>query len=469
MSSSKIILLPIYNGIRARNFFRNASYKELVSDPNIRLIILIPSSKLDFYKKEFPEQNVIFEPYDIISEPPFGVKLYKIAISLLSTDTIRAKQLRDYYMYGNLTNFILKRALNRIVGPLTFLTRPIIRFLDDKYVELDQTIVGFLNKYNPDLVVVPDIVFPQDRVILRAARRLGFYTVGMIRSWDNLTAKGVIQILPNKLLVQTTIMKKEAVKYAGMPERDIEVVGLPHYDIFWEKRNMSRDEFLRSLGIPTDRKVVLTAPFLMPTVSSGKIMINSMLDAIDDGRLPKNLHILVRYRPATPEIEEGGLRKSDHLTVTSPCSLFFKVKAEQASTMDWEFSKDDIELLMNSLAYSDIVVNYISTLSIDAAIFDKPIINARFEADPNTPKYDHMDILMRFVHYRMVEATGGVKLVYNMDELFDGIKDYLANPGNNMDGRKKMVQQLIEFTDGRSGHRSAEYIKHVLDSLPKKS
>ena len=462
----KTILLPIYNGIRARNFFRNDSYRGLVSDSNIRLVILIPSSKLEYYRKEYPEKNVIFEPFDIISEPYFGVRLYKLSLALLATDTMRGKHLRDYYMYGNFPNYILKIILNRTFGFLPFITRPIIRFLDDHFVALEPGIAALLNKYQPDLVIVPDIVFPQDRIVLRAARRLGFYTIGMIRSWDNLTSKGVVQILPEKLLVQTAIMEKEAIKYAGMPAKDIEVVGLPHYDVFFEPRSVPREDFLKSLGIPPERKVILAAPFLMPSVGSAKILINTMLEAIDDGRIPKNLHILVRYRPATPEIEEGGLLKSDHLTVTSPCELFFSVKTSQASTMDWEFSKKDIELLINSLAYCDLVVNYVSTLSIDAAIFDKPIINVRFEADPKTPKYDHMNLLMRFIHYKVVERTGGVKLVWNMEELLEGIKDYLDHPEKDRSGRKEMVRKLIEFTDGQSGQRTAEYIKKILYSLP---
>src|SRR3989344_5519865 len=115
MSSNKTILLPVYNGIRAKNFFRNDSYKELVSIPGIRLVILIPSSKLEYYQKEFPEKNVIFEPLDIISEPPFGVKLYNFCINLLFTKTTRTKQYRDYLKYRNwraLIKLTTKRAIN---------------------------------------------------------------------------------------------------------------------------------------------------------------------------------------------------------------------------------------------------------------------------------------------------------------------------------------------------------------------
>ncbi len=60
----KKIIIPIYNGTRARNFFRNDTYRELIKDRSITLVVAIPSVKLDFYTKEFQEPNLIFEPFD---------------------------------------------------------------------------------------------------------------------------------------------------------------------------------------------------------------------------------------------------------------------------------------------------------------------------------------------------------------------------------------------------------------------
>lgn len=466
MSSSKTILLPIYNGIRAKNFFRNASYTDLVSDPNVRLVVIIPPSKFEYYRKEYPEKNVIFEPLDIKSESRYGRILGVIALTLLNTDTIRAKQWLEYVRYHKLLKFILKRIVNRIFSPLGFINRPIIRFLDG-FIALDDGVVKLLDKYKPDLVIVPDIVFPPDRVVLRAAKRTGYYVVGMIRSWDNITSKGVIQILPDKLIVLNSIMKNEAVKYAGMPERDITITGVPHYDLFFEKRKISRGEFLKSLGLDPAKKILLCAPFNYEYTGSAEIIINALTEAIDMGKLPKDLHIIVRYRPATPEISSSRIKPSPHLTFTNPCEHYFAVQNLQSPSEDWEFSKSDLELLVNSLYYSDVVLNYMSTLSIDAAIFDRPVINLRFDADTETPPHHKIGIFVRYLHYRAVEASGGVKLVWNMGEMITAIDAYLKNPALDREGRKKLIAEQVEILDGKSGARTAEYIKKVLDSLPK--
>ena len=459
--NTRTILLPIYNGIRAKNFFRTDIYTELVRDVSLRLVVAVPRSKLEYYRREFPDRNVIFEPLEIISEPEFGRILSVIAFNLLDTDTIRAKQWWEYMRYGKYWKFVLKRGVNLVFGRMRFI-RHLIRLLD-RLVAIDPAAASLLEKYKPDLIIIPDIVFPPDRVFLRAAKRLGYFVIGMIRSWDNLTSKGVIQILPDKLMVHTTIMKQEAVRYAGMPERDIAVTGIPAYDMFFKKSAVSHDDFLRSLGIPPERRVILCAPFLYSFTGSAAVIVNGLIQAIERGTLPADLHLIVRYRPATPDFPEGAVKASDHMTITRPCEYFFPVKNIQSPTEDWEFSKKDLDLLQHSLYYSDVTINVMSTLSIDAAIYDKPVINVRFEADPACPPWQRHDIFTPFVHYRELEETGGIRMAWSMEELIHRINEYLKNPALDREGRSRIVKEQVEFTDGQSGQRAAGYIKDLLN------
>lgn len=458
----KTIFLPIYNGMRAKNFFHTDVYRTLIADKNVRLVIVIPLVKLDYYRKTFNEPNVVFEPYDPRGEPWFGRLLAELGFNLLNTVTIRFKQKLEYWRYKNLPRFLLKRAINRVLGPLPGM-RELVRFLD-RFVALDENVVRFLDKYKPDLVLAPDIVFPLDRIFLRAAKRKGYYVIGLTRSWDNLTSKGVIQILPDKLILHTTRMKNQAVKLVGMPERDIFVSGPPDYDKYFRPLSQTREQFLGSLGIPRNRRIVLFAPFYDSFTGSAVIMTNVLARAIKDGKLPKDIHIISRYRPATPEIPSEFIEQSENLTITKPCSLYFQVKDKTlAPTKDWEFSSEDVRLLENSLAYSDVVINTYSTLAIDAAAFDKPVIGVRFDADPKTPPENSvLKIGDMHDHYRELEEVGGIRLVKNMDELISAINFYLERPEADRDGRKKMLETQIEFTDGQNGKRAAEFILQEL-------
>lgn len=460
----KTIFLSIYNGIRAKNFFHTDTYRELVKDPVIRLVVAIPSSKYDFYRQSFPQTNVVFEPLDIVSEPWFGRLLAEIAFNAFGTRTIVFKQKLEYWRYKKLTRFLFKRAINIMLTPFQKSVRCIIRWLDVHFVAIDPEVSALLDRYKPDLILAPDIVFPLDRIFLRTAACKGYMVIGLTRSWDNLTSKGVIQILPDKLILHTTRMKRQAVELVGMPEKDIFVSGPPDYDKYFKPLGITKDDFRTQLGIPAGRRIILFSPFYDESTESAMLMINALIHAINNHRIPEDVQIVVRYRPATPEMVSDQIESSNHLTITKPCSHFFKVKNRaQAPTKDWEFSESDVDLLVHSIAFSDIVISTYSTITIDAAAADRPIIGIRFDADPFTlPQHSVLKIADAHDHYRELEEGGGVRLVHSNDELIDAINFYLEHPEADREARKKIVRDQVEFTDGLNGKRAADFIKKMV-------
>ncbi len=456
----KTILLPIYNGLRSRDFFRTDVYKDLVSDSDICLVVVCPSSKIEFYKSEFPEKNVIFEPLSF-SENKWGKILNSISFNLLNTGTIKKKHYQIYVRDRNLPKYIFRRFAALLFGN-SKVVRKFIRFLND-FIPLEPNVVEVLKKYKPKMVVVPDIVLFSDRIFLRAAKHTGIFVVGMVRSWDNLTAKGVIQVMPDKLIAQTDFMKRDAMRYGDMNEKDIEVLGLPQFDFYFRKINATKEEFLKNLGIPFGRRLILCAPFFDTySTSSGIKIINQLARAVDSGKLPKDLHFLVRYRPESlPEDESGErLLKHPHITVTMPFSKHFGKGVDRRP--DYEFSKSDVELLINSLYFSHVTINTISTLTVDAIVLDKPVINIRFDGDSKTPPAYRVALFSGYDHYNFIENLGGASLAYNFEELIELINKYLKDTSFSAEGRKKVKKELVGFTDGMSGNRFAECIKKYL-------
>jgi CDP-glycerol glycerophosphotransferase (TagB/SpsB family) len=176
------------------------------------------------------------------------------------------------------------------------------------------------------------------------------------------------------------------------------------------------------------------------------------------------LHILVRYRPATPEIPADQIRNSDHVSFSQPCQYFFPIKTAIAmSRKDWEFDEADLQLMINSLYFSDIMINTFSTLTIDAVAYDKPMIGIRYDADMNTPPIHSVKYVPdRHDHYRELEDTGGVRLVYDNNQLIDAINAYLKNPALDREGRERMRREQIQFYDGLCGKREADYVKNQI-------
>jgi hypothetical protein len=99
---------------------------------------------------------------------------------------------------------------------------------------------------------------------LRAAKRSGLRTGYPVLSWDNLTNKGLLRDVPDRVFVWNEVQAREAVDLHGVPRERVVVTGAQPFDHWFEwTPSRSREEFCAEAGLPADR------PFLVYVCSSG--------------------------------------------------------------------------------------------------------------------------------------------------------------------------------------------------------
>jgi hypothetical protein len=93
---------------------------------------------------------------------------------------------------------------------------------------------------------------------LRAARRLGTPSALVLFSWDNLTNKGLMHEIPDRVIVWNETQAREAVEHHGVAPTRIDVTGAAAYD-HWFSWQPSRDRetFLSELGLDPTQPCVL--------------------------------------------------------------------------------------------------------------------------------------------------------------------------------------------------------------------
>lgn len=119
------------------------------------------------------------------------------------------------------------------------------------------------------------------------------------------------------------------------------------------------------------------------------------------------------------------------------------------------------------MAHSDVLVTVYSTMVVETAVHDTPILAAVIDVPSgwNVPKKYSLSLKKIGnwpTHKRFRQARAG-RVAENADQLRDAIKLYLANPALDAPERRKFVEQEITYTDGGSGKRTAEYILKILD------
>ncbi|MEK7108548.1 MAG: hypothetical protein AAB844_00345, partial [Patescibacteria group bacterium] len=126
--------------------------------------------------------------------------------------------------------------------------------------------------------------------------------------------------------------------------------------------------------------------------------------------------------------------------------------------VDWDMNQAEMRHLADTLSYASLLVCYASSLSVDAAVFDRPVINIDFELAPVELLAKSPTQFYRMTHYGNAIRTGGIRLVRSADELRHWIGAYLREPGADHEGRVRLAREQCGPNDGRAGERIARAI-----------
>jgi len=125
---------------------------------------------------------------------------------------------------------------------------------------------------------------------------------------------------------------------------------------------------------------------------------------------------------------------------------------------------------VNTFRHADVVVNLASTVTIDAAIFDRPIVNLDYDPEPGQPNQALVrDVNHAWTHFKPIAESGGVWLVNNPEQMIEAIRGYLADPSLHRDRRRWLTQYVCEYLDGRCGERMAMAIRDFIQGQAKKA
>ena len=124
----------------------------------------------------------------------------------------------------------------------------------------DPAIDAFVAAQRPDALVLSPMVgigFSQADFV-KSARRSGIPTGMLVFSWDNLSNKGLIHEMPDRMFVWNTIQRREAEKLHGYPIDQVVVTGAARFDELFEMRPATtRQEFCGLVGVEPSRPIVV--------------------------------------------------------------------------------------------------------------------------------------------------------------------------------------------------------------------
>lgn len=461
-SFMKTIIITIPLGIVARNILRTNVFRILKAQKDLRIVLILPPNVDPHLRKELEGENVTIEEKKArVRAGPFRhFILYPFMRNLVYTDTSKM-----FFRYGSRfsqpRNTPIRYFFSLIFfGPLskiTFLKR-FCRWLDYNFFgHYDQEYEFLFNKYQLSLVFVNNPLHdPIDWALLRIARRRHVATVGMAKSWDNFD-KWLFTVLPDTFLVWNEKMREDLIKLQDVKSEKIAMTGVPQFDIYKSPKTfLSREEHCRQMGIDFSKKIIFFgSQWALPYDDE---IVDILHQFITEGAFKKKCIVLAR-----PHFEEYRLKTGRFERFKNyPYVVLDKQDRTSKCFWGWNPNWEDMKHLANNLYHCDMVVTTASTLSLDAAVFDKPVINIAFDGFHKRPWARSTLRAYRYAHYKPIAESGGIRLVYSKEELKEAVNQYLENPVIDSHKRKKLCQRFCYKLDGKSGQRIAENILAIL-------
>ena len=326
------------------------------------------------------------------------------------------------------------------------------------------------DKYHPDMVIASTPGWRMDRYLLRESTRRGIPNMTVIVGWDNSSSYNVSGADVQYATCWSQLQKDELVYGSDWDPEHVNIGGIPSYDGYFRKQwLMPRDEYLKLHGLDPNRKLISYASSFVHFAPNFP-NIEALAKLVSSDSLAEPSQLLIRLHPShfqdKPKIfaEERARvfeleKKYPHVHVVQPVAL--------GGSLGY-YGGEDMDEKSSMMAYSDVVVTVYSTMLVETAVHDTPMIAATIDVPGGWNKKGKFSLSLKEIgdwptHQRFRDAKAG-RVATNEAELREALNMYLKDQTIDSAERLKFVKDEITFTDASSGKRTAEFVLKVLNS-----
>ncbi len=326
-----------------------------------------------------------------------------------------------------------------------------------------EKVTALLREIQPEVVVSTYPVSFLEAQVLYAAKTQNITTVTHLLSWDNITAKGHFPVVTDYYLAWGEIMRSELKQYYNLPDERISVCGVPHFDEHFKIKQAPRTaELLTDLGL-NPKHPYLFVPMSSPVFSKYEVeVVEWLAAAVRDDVFGEKMQLLVRPHPQNMTgfmADKSWLGRLQNLVGNRVGVDFPQLNK---SKMRWSLRQKDMNRLANTLAGCAVCLNIGSTVSIEALLYDKPVILTSFDADRKLPFWRSAKRLVTYTHMAKFVAAGGAEVADSYTDLTQKIKNYLDNPSHRMAERQNALNAECRSNDGKNTERAVATVLEIL-------
>ena len=417
----RTIFVSVQTGMVVRDLLRCGPLARVLSHPEVHVVLLTPGVRDPAFREEFRHERVSVVPHHPYAPTPMVwrlmVRRWRYARSPLMADAIHR--------------------------------------LEERLIATPAEYERLFDEYEPALVVSGDPLRPGDANLIAAARGRGVPSLGSVRSWDNIQKH--LRTRPDALTVWNDLNAREAVGIDRYRPSQVTPVGAPQLDEYFARDRCERSA--EDLGLDPRKKTLLVATSSFTYGSDQTYLVDMLLEAIRGGEIRHPLQIVLRLHPDD--------RVGRYLKYRRAPEVILDVPETYLATLGWSMTLSDLQRMVGLLRHADVMVNFATTVTLEAAIVDTPTLLVAFSPiDPEEMQRYVVGLHFR-MHYKALVERDLVPVAWNREQLVSWINRYLDEPSLYRTQRAEIVREWVQFTDGSSGQRLGDAIlRHAGLQLP---
>ncbi|MBK9779872.1 MAG: CDP-glycerol glycerophosphotransferase family protein [Anaerolineales bacterium] len=465
---SKInIAIPLYGKMAARALHQPMFRQELVNQGFKPLFFLNPTHLrlFDFDPSQYFGLNVeAYEKFDAEHFLLQQIRMLRRFVVRTETTDLRFREMIQSKLFD--ATLMGMSAQMTFVGVLRNIPN-VGRLLEwlEGYFYTPKVHGSQFDALNIQCVLTPgmgNFGFWQEGSFALEAQQRNIPSFAVITNYDNIVNMGYRGFTPICLGVWSKQMADEAMRLHGFSAKQLEITGPIQYDRYLHPLSVSRDEFLNSLGLDPAKKTILFA---------GGVNINHYFDMYRVFVEQKtkvwreSFNLVVRPYPHVKLLGSPAWRVLERLFkdagayLSNPGSIDGSGDRNAELKLDLAFD-DTIDELACLLRYSDVMVNYFSTISLEAAICDLPVIHVGYDAFAHGQNFGVTSaFLQRQTHNSRQLRLSAARVVRNEADLFASLEAYLSDRALDQEARRKYAESECDILDGKSSERLVNMIR----------
>ncbi|TME96525.1 MAG: hypothetical protein E6I52_20890 [Chloroflexi bacterium] len=408
----KAIFITAQTGMVVRDLLRCGPLEQVLNHPRAHVVLLTPGVRDPAFVEEFRHERI-----SVVPQQPYAPGSMVWRLMVRRWRYARSPRVGD--------------AIHR---------------LEERFIPTPREYENLFNQYRPALVVSGDPLRPGDANLIAAARRHGVPSLGSVRSWDNLQKH--LRTRADALTVWNRLNAGEAVALDRYRASQVTEVGAPQLDVYFQEgyRSLSKAE----LGLDPRKKTLLVATSSFTYDSDQTYLVDMLLHAVRAGEIHHPLQIVLRLHPDD--------RVGRYLKYRYTPEIVLDVPQRYLATLGWTMNRDDLERMAALLYHADVMVNFATTVTLEAAIVDTPTLLVAFSPiDPEEMQRYVIGLHFR-MHYKALVERNLVPIAWDRAQLVSWINRYLDDPRLYRGERASIVRDWVQFTDGASGPRLGDVI-----------